>query len=198
MKKIAFIISVLLIQACAFTDATLNVSHTPEMKSKGPISDLSSISFSPPEVEDTRIDKERIGWKKNGYGQNTADIYTSVPVEKIVSEAVTEGLIQNGHAVVDDSQIKVEGKVDRFWFETDVNFWTVEFIGDIQSTLSFINNESGEEFYSSTYKGSYSEKVGGGLEKTWTRIMSMAVDKLVEDVMFDEDLLDAISDEFEE
>lgn len=30
--------------------------------------------------------------------------------------------------------------VDRFWFDLDVNMWTVKFIGDVQCTVDFIES----------------------------------------------------------
>ena len=75
-----------------------------------------------------------------------------------------------------------------------MNFWTIEFIGDVQCDLRFIDTESGNQFYSSSYSGTYSEKVGAGLNKTWQRILNKAVDKLIEDIVFDEELAEAIEE----
>ena len=88
----------------------------------------------------------------------------------------------------------VTGTVDRFWFDTDMNFWTVEFIGDVQCTLNFIDLVSGTSIYSASYSGTYKEKTAGGLEKTWTGVMSKAIEKLIEDIVFDEELTVALSE----
>lgn len=194
MKKIAFILMVGLIQACAFTDATLDVKHDPEKNYAGPIGDVDSVTIELADLTDNRADKERIGWKKNGYGQNTADIYTVQPVEQIVADGITSGLIKNGHKVGEDGAVRIQGSVNRFWFEMDPNMWTIEFTGDIQCTLEFVSVKSGESIYKSDYAGSFSKKTGGGLEKTWTEVMGFALDKLIEDVMFDEDLAEALED----
>ncbi len=52
-----------------------------------------------------------------------------------------------------------------------MNFWTVEFIGNIEAMFVLLNTK-GAELYRNTYSGSYSEKTGGGGEKTWARVMS--------------------------
>lgn len=192
MNRILLVITIALVQACAFTDATLDVAHDPEASFSGPIDQLDSIEFLVPELLDNRVDKERIGWKKNGYGQNTADIMTSQPVEVIVSNALTSGLTSNGHQVIDDGRVAITGTVNRFWFEMDINFWTVEFIGDVQCTINFVDKATSATIYTSDYAGSYSEKKGGGLNKTWQTIMSKAVDVLVEDMVYDEDLVEAL------
>ncbi len=194
MKKIIFILSIALIQACAFTDATLDVRHNPDSELKGPISDVNSIEFVLTELKDNREDTARIGWKKNGYGQNTADIFTTQNVGKIVSDGIANGLTKNSHKVGESGNIRIEGSVNRFWFEMDPNMWTVEFTGDIQCTLNFVDTTSNQSIYKSDYSGSFSKKTGGGLEKTWTEVMSQAVDKLIEDIIFDEDLAEALDE----
>lgn len=88
----------------------------------------------------------------------------------------------------------VQGVVENFWFEMDTNFWSVEFIGDVKATLNFVEASTGESIYQSTYSGTCREKTGGGLEKAWASVMSKAVDKLIEDVVIDEDLAEALGE----
>lgn len=193
MKKFVLIAVMLLTQACAFTDATLQVEHDDEANITGPISEAGSIVFSAPQLEDARVDKARIGWKKNGYGMNTADITTEQPVDVIVENAIMDAIKDNGHMVAEDNQVNLSGTVDRFWFDTDINFWSIEFIGDVQCTLEFFDSETNSSIYSSSYSGTYKEKTAAGYVKTWTEVMGKAIDKLIEDIVFDEDLTDALA-----
>lgn len=193
MKKAITLTVILLLQACAFTDSTLNVAHDSDANITGPISEAEGISFLSPRLEDARLDKARIGWKKNGYGMNTADITAEQDVDVIVENAIIDAIQDNGHAVVENGRVKIVGTVDRFWFETDMNFWTVEFIGDIQTTLEFVDAVTNSTIYQSTYSGNYREKTAGGLEKTWTEVMSKAMDNLIEDIVFDEELTEALN-----
>lgn len=193
MKKFVLIALMLLTQACAFTDATLQVEHDDEVDITGPISEAGSIVFSAPQLEDARLDKARIGWKKNGYGMNTADITTEQPVDVIVENAITDAIKDNGHTVAEDNQVRISGTVDRFWFDTDINFWSVEFIGDVQCTLELYDSETNASIYSASYSGTYKEKTAAGYVKTWTEVMGKAIDKLIEDIVFDEDLTDAMA-----
>jgi hypothetical protein len=192
MKKIIAVISIVMVQACAFTDAKLDIAHNEDAEFSGPIQDVGPLIFSLPKLNDKRLDQARIGWKKNGYGQNTAEITSLLPVENIVESGISAGLKQNGHSVLNNGKVKISGDVTQFWFDYDVNFWTIEFIGDIKASLTFTNNTNGEIIYEGDYSGSYSEKKAGGLEATWTEILNKTVDKLVEDIMFDEDLSEAL------
>jgi uncharacterized lipoprotein YajG len=194
MKKIVIMAVVLLVQACAFTDATLKVEHDEAANVIGPLSETKGISFSAPQLEDARLDKARIGWKKNGFGMNTADITSEEPVDVIVESAITDAIKDNGHLIEDDGRVRISGTVDRFWFDMDVNAWSIEFIGDIQSTLVFFDTMTNSTIYKSTYSGNYKEKTGAGYVKTWTEVMGKAIDNLIEDIVFDEDLSEALED----
>lgn len=184
--------AILVLQGCAFTKATLDVKTTATQVA-GPLGDVPSITFQKPQMVDSRQDKERIGWKKNGFGQNTADIVTQQPVEQIVEEAVAKAFTDTRHLVADSGAIQVVGTIDRFWFDLDVNMWTVKFIGDVQCTVDFVDSTTKQSIYKSQYSGNYADTKAGGLEKTWTEVMSKALDKLIESIVLDEDLVAALS-----
>ena len=63
MRKLVALAAVLIVQACAFTDATLKVEHDDQVNITGPISEAGGIAFSAPQLEDARLDKARIGWR---------------------------------------------------------------------------------------------------------------------------------------
>jgi uncharacterized lipoprotein YajG len=183
---------VALLQGCAFTPSQLEVQATPETRVKGPLTEVAPVKFRATQLEDARQDKARIGWKKNGFGQNTADITTVKPVDQIVESTIDKALTDSRHSVGDDGAVQVVGTVDRFWFDMDANFWTVTFIGEVACTLDFIDPQTNQSVYKSRYAGSYREDKAGGLDKTWSEVMGRALDKLVEDVVLDDDLADAV------
>jgi hypothetical protein len=115
-------------------------------------------------------------------------------VDVIVESAITDAIKDNGHLIEDDGRVRISGTVDRFWFDMDVNAWSIEFIGDIQSTLEFVDTTTNSTIYKSTYSGNYREKTGAGYVKTWTEVMGKAIDNLIEDIVFDEDLSEALED----
>jgi uncharacterized lipoprotein YajG len=193
MNKLVVMAAILSLQACAFTDATLKVEHDTGVNITGPISEAGVKNFTAPQLEDAREDKARIGWKKNGFGMETADITTEQPVDVIVANAIIDALKDNGHSVAEEGDVHITGTVDRFWFDTDVNFWSIEFLGDVQCTLDFIDSKTNTSIYSSSYSGTYKEKTGGGYVKTWTEVMGKAIDKLIEDIVYDEDLQEALA-----
>lgn len=192
LKGLMILIFAWVMQGCAFTKATLDVSASPNVHVAGPLGDVVPSEFVRPNLDDARLDKARIGWKKNGFGQQTADITTRKPVEEILESAVSKALVDTHHKIADSGAIQVVGTVDRFWFDVDVNFWTVRFIGDVQCTLDFVDRQTKQSIYKSKYSGNYTEQKAGGLEKTWATVMSKAVDKLIESVVLDEELAAAL------
>ena len=191
--RITLLLAVLLIQGCAFTTARLNVAVPPGANFKGPISQVTPKKFDIQPLEDERSDKARIGWKKSGYGANTADILSTRPVTELVAEAIRAGLQQNGHAIATPADIVISGSVTRFWFEVKPNFWTIEFTGNVECDLRFVKAGTTQEVYKSRYSGTYTKKTGGGLEATWTEVMDASLQKLAEDIVFDANLIEALN-----
>jgi curli biogenesis system outer membrane secretion channel CsgG len=191
--RVILLLSVVLIQGCAFTTARLNVAARPNTDFKGPISQVAPTKFDVQALADERSDKARIGWKKNGYGSNTADILSTRPVTDLVAEAIRTGLQQNGHSISLPADIVVSGSVTRFWFEVKPNFWTIEFTGNVECDLRFVRSGTSQEVYKSRYSGTYTRKTGGGLEATWTEVMDASLEKLVEDIVFDANLIEALN-----
>ena len=189
---LALAAAVTLLHGCAFTPAKLDVQVHPETNVAGPLRDVEPIKFSRTQLEDARPDKARIGWKKNGFGVNTADITTTQPVDEIVESTIDKAIADSRHSLSDDGVIQIAGTVDRFWFDTDMNFWTVTFIGEVTCTLDFLDAQTKQSIYKSRYSGSYKVNTAGGYSKTWTEVMAQALDKLIEDVVLDEDLAQAL------
>lgn len=191
--RVILLLSIVLIQGCAFTTARLNVAVRPNTDFKGPMSQIAPAKFDVQALADDRSDKARIGWKKNGYGSNTADILSTRPVTDLVAEAIRTGLQQNGHTISLPADIVVSGSVTRFWFEVKPNFWTIEFTGNVECDLRFVKAGTTQEVYKSRYSGTYTRKTGGGLEATWTEVMDASLENLVEDIVFDANLIEALN-----
>lgn len=191
MKTILTLAGALMLAGCALTDAQLDVSHDPETTQEGPIAEVESITFVPGEIADLREDTERIGYKKNGFGMNTADITTDKPVGDIVRDAIVHAIETNGH-VVGDSGVGISGSISNFWVDLDQNFWSVEVLGNVAASLVFTDTESGDVLYTRDYKGSYSDKVQVVTNGTYDAAISGAVANLIDEIVFDEDLAEAL------
>lgn len=192
MKTLGIVVLLSVLQGCAFTTARLDVGVRPDAAFKGALSQVPPVKFDVKPLADARTDTTRIGVKKNGFGQETAPILANRPVTDIVADGIRAGLKQNGHTVSMPSDVNVSGSVTRFWFDFKPNFWTIEFTGNIECDLEFTSGTDNQTIYKSRYSGTYTKKTGGGLEATWTEVMDASVEKLVEDIVFDANLIEAL------
>jgi hypothetical protein len=141
MKK--FLLPVLvaaLTTGCAFSTARVNMQYQPVAGSKSPLSELKPITIAL-QVEDKRDPaySDRLGDKRNGFGQVTASIQPNGSVTEGVRNALKAELENSGHKVVApgaaaDSAITVQLK--RYWCETTLHFWDVEVVGTLNADVN--------------------------------------------------------------
>lgn len=115
MLRLAFIaFAGLSLSACAYGDAKLKVAFDPATAKAGVLSEAPSSTVDLKDVEDARVDKPQIGYKRNGFGMKTADILSERPAPEIVKEALAATLEKNGHKI-GDSRYAVTTKLNKFW-----------------------------------------------------------------------------------
>lgn len=195
MIRILTIVAFALITtACAFGDESLTVAYNAETAKQGLISEAPPATVYLADVEDRRVEKERVGYKRNGYGMKTADILSERPAPEVVKEALAAVLTKNNHVLgPQDSRYALQTTLTNFWFDYKSGFVSVEFYGSIQAELSLVDQTSGQKVYSEIFDGYYSEKTGGGLKKTWERIMNAALDDLANKVNLSTGFKDALA-----
>jgi hypothetical protein len=151
-----------LLPGCTLTKAHLDVHLADQEARRGPLSSLSPVQLQLTGFTDSRRDPERIGYKKNAYGMNMADILTKRPVPEIVREAVQLTLEKNGHSKGETAPVRLDGDVQQFWFGTQVNFFTIEFMGTAECKLTLTDTATGSLVYEGGYTGHYNEKTAVG------------------------------------
>lgn len=175
---------------CAFTQATLNVGYTEAMANRGPLSSIAPRRIDVGAFADKRPETNKIGYKRNGFGQKTADIVTAKPVPDIVKEALIAEFKKNGHDVTTaERDLVLAGDITTFWFELQVNFATIEFFGTSAITLNVVDGRTGTTLLTRNYQGHYTEKSLGGLDATWERVMNEALQRMVREVATDLQLI---------
>lgn len=182
----------LALHGCALTDASLEVGSDMTVVNEGPLSEPESLVFRVNQFEDAREDTVRVGYKKNGFGQNMGDIATARPVTEVISDAITAAAIANGHTI-GESGIVIDGVVNRFWIETDINFTNIEMACNIEAEIFFSHPQSNDVFYSATYNGSFSDKKQMGTEGNFTEIIDGALQALIDEIVFDEALAESLT-----
>lgn len=193
-RIIALLFAAATLSACAYGDAKLALGYDAATGKAGLLSEAPRATLYLADVEDRRIEKERIGYKRNGFGAKTADIISDRPPPELVKEALAEVLKKNNHVLGEAAErYALKSSLSQFWFDYKTGFVSVEFYGQVQTELSLVDQTTGAILYSEIFDGYYSEKSGGGLKKTWQRVMNAALSDLVAKINLSSGLKDALA-----
>ena len=158
-------LAILTLTGCVYTQANLNVRYAEEDARKGPLSSVRPLNFEVGEFIDKRSETDKIGYKRDGFGQKTAKIVSMIPVPQIIQEAIITEFEKNGHIMFRDNRdILLSGIINYFWFDSQMNFWTVEFMGTVSIDLNVSDAKTGTVLLTRSYQGYYNEKSMGGLQ----------------------------------
>lgn len=192
MRRTYIVACLAILSGCAFGDAHLDIAYDANKAIAGPLASVVPQQVGVEKFVDQRDEPELIGYKRNGYGQHTADIKPNMPVSEIVQDAVSSVFRKGGHNIGESGTVTVSGDVKTFWFDVKTGFWTVEFNGIVGIHLVIKDVASSSVIYEHDYRGSYSEESMGGLEKTWEKVMNEALSKMCENISLDTELADAL------
>ncbi|MEH6694578.1 MAG: hypothetical protein V7675_06020 [Hyphomonas sp.] len=187
------------LSACATGTTNLSLGISEDAAKPALLSEVSPEVLVLKDVKDSRKPEEtaRIGNKRNGYGMVMGAIGTKTAPTDTVADVITKTLEANGHSVTstpDGKSLEVSAELTRFWLDYKTGFVTVEFFGDVQINFSLTDPASGEIVFSDQFKGYYSDKTGGGLSKTWTRVMDAALADLSKEISMSAELMEAIDE----
>ena len=190
--RIVGLVCIGLLSSCAFNDAHLDIGYDESKAISGPLSTVSPQRMIMGKFVDNRPETGLVGYKRNGFGQHTADIMPNKPVNVIFQNAISSVLKKGGHSVVEKGNIEVQGDIKTFWFDVKVGFWTVEFMGNAAVHLVIKDVDNSNIIYEQDYRGAYSEKSMGGFEGTWERVLNEALAKMSENISLDTELANAL------
>ncbi len=198
-KPVLIAFAALSLSACATGTTNLTLGLADDAVKPALLAETSPEVLVLKRVDDARIPAEnsRIGDKRNGYGMVMGAIGTNAAPTDTVAEVITKTLKANGHTVTDASDgesLEISAELTRFWLDYKTGLVTVEFFGDVQINFSLTDPASGEVIFSDKFKGYYSDKTGGGLSKTWTRVMDAALADLSKEISMSAELMEALDE----
>lgn len=160
--------------ACA--TGTTNLTLAAPAATPAVLSEAPSTRLDVPPVNDARERTDRIGDKRNGYGMVMGAVGTTTPPAETVERALEQVVSVNNHVLGGESdRYALQTTLRNFWFDYRVGLVTVEFFGSVQAEVALIDRTTGQTLYTESFDGYYSERTGGGLSQTWTRIMNGAL-----------------------
>jgi hypothetical protein len=178
---------------CAFTDTTLKIGYDEATATRGPLSAVEPRRVEIGPFFDKRPEIDRIGYKKSGFGQKTAKIFSERPVIDIVRDALIAEFTRNGHHRDGSPEFKLVGEVTNFWFDTNIGAFTIEFVGAVGMALNVMDTRTGATVLSRSYQGNYNERsMGGGFGNTWERVLNTALERMIQQIVTDPRLVEAL------
>lgn len=173
-KLLSVSVLALSVSGCAL--GTTDITLTPPQGRLGVLSEAPPTEVDVADVNDARTNTGRIGDKRNGYGQVMGAIGTTQPPADIVEQALEQVVTANNHILGDtDDRFVLQTTLRTFWFDYRTGLVTVEFFATIQADVALVDRVTGQTVYTETFDGYASERTGGGLSRTWTRIMDAAL-----------------------
>jgi hypothetical protein len=127
---------------CAITNFTIDEPYTPGQQQDSSFSETKSIVWKSLKLKPTIRNKpQAVGVKKNGYGMDTAYVFTDPKARRWLTNAAKLELkgvgLNAGGTTADDPSISITA--DQFFIEPDVGFWgadlTAVTILDVSVTL---------------------------------------------------------------
>ena len=130
-----------ILQGCALTNAHIDLTYLPAAGVKSPLGTISPMQVVL-QVEDQRPADERqwVGNKRNGYGMVTAWVKSNKEVSSVVSDALKNEFVSNGHKVVEGkeapSDVGIIVGLKRYWSDVSIHFWDIEVIGILNADVT--------------------------------------------------------------
>lgn len=119
---------------------------------------------------------------------------STTPPADLIEQSLERMLVANNHTLgASQDRYALQTTLRTFWFDYRTGLVTVEFFGNVQADVALVDRTSGQTLYSETFDGHYSERTGGGLSQTWTRIMNGALADFATKVAMSDGLKDAIA-----
>ncbi len=193
MKRVLAALALAVATSACATGTTNLTLATPEAR-QGVLSEAPPTRLDVAAVTDQRERQDRIGDKRNGYGMVMGSVGTTEPPAAIVEAALERVVSANGHTLgADADRYALQTTLRNFWFDYRTGLVTVEFFGSIQGEVALIDRTTGQTLYTESFDGYHSERTGGGLSQTWTRIMNGALADFATKVSMSEGLKEAIA-----
>ena len=130
----ALIPALALLGGCATVDSTIAVAH------EKPIAATHLKVTREVSVETVRLAAapgiEREGVKKNGYGQDSASIFTDPKPDRIVQQALVSELGRAGFNVGEASPNLIRVDIRQFFAEPEVGVWAADVYAVVDATVS--------------------------------------------------------------
>jgi uncharacterized lipoprotein YajG len=186
----------LVLSACAFSTANVDLAYKPTAGSKSPLSTVKPLKIALL-VEDQRpvAERESIGNKRNGFGSITAQVKSKSDVLTVLSDALRTELSNNGHTVVGKESlydVLLRVQLKRYWTDTVIHFWDVELVGTINSDFVLGKGDADKAVLSQPGQGSFRESRQLVTESAYESVLNGALSEFIRNFSRDPNVIKAL------
>src|SRR5581483_731257 len=187
----------LVLSACVFSNANVNLAYKPVEGSKSPLSTVKPLKIALV-VEDQRpiAERESIGNKRNGYGSVTAQVKSNSDVLTVFSDALKTELGNNGHSVVADKEplydVMLRVQLKRYWTDSVIHFWDVELVGTINSDFVLGKRDGDKPILSQPGQGTFRESRQFVTDSAYENVLNGALSEFVRNFSRDPNIIKAL------
>jgi hypothetical protein len=188
----------MLLGACAFTTANVELDYQPAADSKTPLGALPAQRIAL-RVDDQRpvAERDRIGMKKNGYGMETAKVVSTRDVTGVLREAIQRELQGGGHTVTEsaaNADVVLTATLKRYYADTRIRFLDVEMSGFIDTDLIISDPVDEQKRVSVPLNASYREGKQLVLDSTFGAVLNRTLAEYMRSFARETALLEALGE----
>ena len=131
---------------CALTTAQIDIKYAPQPGVTA-VEDAKAVTVNV-QVSDNRMDKVRVGCKKNGYGIELAQIVPTENVNTTFQKAIEYELKARGFSLGhEDSVVSIDADLTKYYNDFKMGFFSGDAIAELNMGVT-INNKKGDLVYS--------------------------------------------------
>ncbi len=181
------------LSACAYTDYQVTVEDADVPVQVGQVARPENLVFVRGEISDDRPEPGRVGYKRNGFNEITADVLLDEPVGDVVMDALVRAVETNGHRMATEG-LEISGSVTRLLIDVAPQTWVSRGVADIEMILVLRDTATSQEVFRETYHASYIEREAPmTAADVYEPALTGALSALVDEIVFDDRLADTLA-----
>ena len=192
-------LAIALLNGCAFSKDYIPINYTPQQKVAAvPGAEHVSVKVA---ISDVRSIHDRVGNKKNGYGEEMAPIISTNDVVDVLQKAIETELSSRGFKL-SDGDVAVLVELSKFYNDFKPGFWAGDAVAELTMSAQ-IKKPDGNIVYSKLVTGE-GEKLkiqlasGKNAEIALENALQNAITRLFSDPLFVDGLVKASGHQLEQ
>ncbi len=187
----------IVLSGCVLTDAHVNPGYTVQAGKKSPLSAIAPLTVAIT-VDDQRpqYEQDRVGNKKNNFGNITAKVISDTPPTSILYDALKAEFEASNHKVLKmedgqaDSVVKIGLK--RYWSDFAMHWFDIEMMATLETDLAIFKGTGQEPLVAKPFNSNFRESRQIVLDGAFEDVLRGTLLEYVRSFSRDPHVLDAL------